>query len=768
MAKVSGTLAIKVAVVKLRLCMKRILKRCGLSWADVKPAVEAIDTVKELETAAADPETFLLQSVAKASGLVAAKLAAAKRVERFASVEQALKSQGVSWADVAHVLEALDTVQDVEAVMDDFQQLLQKMDASGGAVARKAKIIKLRPRIERVLKAQGLSWTDVISVVEGANADMLVAKELYDKLKELCSSREAKGHPASSEALLETMAKAAGGVAAIKVKIAQLSLKFKEVLKYQMLTWADVALALQVVNEESELQTVQKEVSATTDRLDVPLETRAATDKLYALLEMMAKAGGRVAIKVAVVKLRPSLEPELKRRGLSWKDVAPVLLAMEGASGLRWRCIGANRPAQGRALVNEELRDYMAMRIGLKWKEMLLGLEWEEVGTEKPTDGKELDNKELAEALRRKTAFVSDEWEQFDIKGLTTEHFIKSGDRYFRPVQQMGQGAKTMNHEELSCKKLSEALESETEFAEGRWKTFGIQSVHMHHCVRSGDKYFQPAGLIEFRDRQEDSEAFGISELSIDSFIQSGGFYFQPCDTVQKLEAAKNDPAGFLQTMFTSGLKWEKIPGRKPAAGRKLLNAKLSIALAPTGLKWEKIFHGRPAAGRELQNTQLSQALTGMLGLKWNDVSTEERINGKELMNKELAEALQGASGLKWSEAGTELPLNCTRLTNHKLSEALESKAEFTEDEWHAFGIVNRLQMNHCIKSGDKYFQPAEHKTTFAPAEWQRFGIKELRAEHFIKSGDKNLKPAGLSGLIWKDVGISMPVNGKELENKKL
>ena len=63
-----------------------------------------------------------------------------------------------------------------------------------------------------------------------------------------------------------------------------------------------------------------------------------------------------------------------------------------------------------------------------------------------------------------------------------------------------------------------------------------------------------------------------------------------------------------------------------------------------------------------------------------------------------------------------ELPANGERftneeltneVTNEQLSKALESKQEFTNDEWKQFGI-DRLQMRHWIRSGGKYFQPAE------------------------------------------------------------
>ena len=70
------------------------------------------------------------------------------------------------------------------------------------------------------------------------------------------------------------------------------------------------------------------------------------------------------------------------------------------------------------------------------------------------------------------------------------------------------------------------------------------------------------------------------------------------------------------------------------------------------------------------------------------------------------------ASGLRWRNVGSIGKGD--ELTNKELSEALQSNArwnarkdvKFTEAEWKAFGVKN-LRMNHFIKSGDSYFQPA-------------------------------------------------------------
>jgi len=73
-------------------------------------------------------------------------------------------------------------------------------------------------------------------------------------------------------------------------------------------------------------------------------------------------------------------------------------------------------------------------------KELASGLEWAYFGSEQPATGKELVHAGLSKALQEKTKFEKYEWyiyhgELFG-KGeaLEMQHFIKSGDDFFRPT----------------------------------------------------------------------------------------------------------------------------------------------------------------------------------------------------------------------------------------------------------------------------------------------------------------------------------------------
>ena len=59
------------------------------------------------------------------------------------------------------------------------------------------------------------------------------------------------------------------------------------------------------------------------------------------------------------------------------------------------------------------------------------GRKWRDV--KKPEEGAELSNAALADALKEKTEFSTEEWAAFGITALHLDHFIKSGNSYYKP-----------------------------------------------------------------------------------------------------------------------------------------------------------------------------------------------------------------------------------------------------------------------------------------------------------------------------------------------
>jgi FtsZ-binding cell division protein ZapB len=79
--------------------------------------------------------------------------------------------------------------------------------------------------------------------------------------------------------------------------------------------------------------------------------------------------------------------------------------------------------------------------------------------------------------------------------------------------------------------------------------------------------------------------------------------------------------------------------------------------------------------------------------------------------------------GLKWKETGPPSPVGI-EIVNAALSKALQTKGEFTQAEFDAFKVVG-LTKTHFIKSGDKFFQPADGITP----HWQVMPARMPRSE---------------------------------------
>ena len=63
-----------------------------------------------------------------------------------------------------------------------------------------------------------------------------------------------------------------------------------------------------------------------------------------------------------------------------------------------------------------------------------LGLKWIEMDSDKPTRGTEIESDRLAEALQSKATFKREEWEEFQVHNLSSDSFIKVGDKFFKPA----------------------------------------------------------------------------------------------------------------------------------------------------------------------------------------------------------------------------------------------------------------------------------------------------------------------------------------------
>jgi hypothetical protein len=70
------------------------------------------------------------------------------------------------------------------------------------------------------------------------------------------------------------------------------------------------------------------------ETIDSLEELRAAADNPEALLERVSRASGSAAKKLAIMHLKPLLDPCLHARGLEWADVVPVLETIDSIDEL--------------------------------------------------------------------------------------------------------------------------------------------------------------------------------------------------------------------------------------------------------------------------------------------------------------------------------------------------------------------------------------------------------------------------------------------------
>ena len=129
-----------------------------MTWVDIQPALELVDSQAELKRALSDPEAFF-KSLLTAGGPAARRMLIAQlRPHAEPSVQQ----QGLEWSDVLPMLDAVDSQDELQQALKDPEFFLKKLLArADGQVARKLIYSRLRPQAEPLLQRQGLTWVDV-------------------------------------------------------------------------------------------------------------------------------------------------------------------------------------------------------------------------------------------------------------------------------------------------------------------------------------------------------------------------------------------------------------------------------------------------------------------------------------------------------------------------------------------------------------------------------------------------------------------------------
>jgi fructose-specific component phosphotransferase system IIB-like protein len=279
----AGPAALRFTVAKLRPKLEPLLTQHSLTWEDVLPALELVKSVQDLEAALQDPEAFL-DKLTRSAGPVARRFLVAKLRPKLESL---LAQHSLTWEDAVPALELVKSVEELQAALEDPGVFLAKLTTSVGPVALRLAVAKLQPKLEPLLTQHSLTW-----------ADMLPALELVKSLEELQAA------VANPEAFLAQLVQSAGP-AAVRFAIAQLRPKLEPLLMQYSLTWKDAVPSLELVKSLPELEEALKNPEA--------------------LLDKLLTLGGPAAVRFAVAKLRPKLEPLLAKHSLTWEDMVPAL-----------------------------------------------------------------------------------------------------------------------------------------------------------------------------------------------------------------------------------------------------------------------------------------------------------------------------------------------------------------------------------------------------------------------------------------------------------
>jgi hypothetical protein len=235
---------------KLRPQLEPVLLDHGVTWEQAEPLLSQLTSIDRLQAAVDNPQSFV-RELLSASGPAAKALAIAKLrpvlapllIERGilgdATQTVAGKVSGTvdgvtasvqlpQWDSFVPVLSFIDTVDELQAAIENPQRLVDNLLSVASAASKAFAIARLQPVIEQaVLDAIGLSWEQITPVLE-----------LIDSLDELQAAIACPG--AFVEALLS-----ATSPYALQVALVRLEANMRPLVEAENVRWADALTVLE-------------------------------------------------------------------------------------------------------------------------------------------------------------------------------------------------------------------------------------------------------------------------------------------------------------------------------------------------------------------------------------------------------------------------------------------------------------------------------------------------------------------------------------------
>ena len=389
------------------------------------------------------------------------------------------------------------------------------------------------------------------------------------------------------------------------------------------------------------------------------------------------------------------------------------------------------------------------------------GLNWENIGKTLPTVGEKLENTALSQQLQKKALaqetlrtqsaagrleamdssslhFTEDEWREFGIARLRSDHFIKAGTSYFRPSGQ----------DERNEKQVMITLKTDTMMWHGLCVQFAQNQTIWSHDQLAPD----PGG-----GKRKCCSLFASGS---DGHVHVAHLDYLPASTFERLTAGlrleTNGPSRDRKELSSpsktmtltepqspqTSLSNSRLTARESASlgitrGSSILEESSwdidrdndEGALMQVWVFWDKLYAaggidadreaGHPRLGICPVDNSLLAICSGLSLELWvheyGELPTPQPCLAPRFSSTSSRQRTprQTASGLRWRNIGKRIPGDGVRLNSAKLSDALRSNkvegniTELTDAEWMACGVAE-LHLDHFIKSGAYFFQPVE------------------------------------------------------------
>ncbi len=124
----AGSAARKFLHVRIRAVLEPLLApastRTSLTWDDVRPNIELMDSCDELRAAIADPHAFL-QTFAQTAATSLGKRWLIEQLKKV--IQPYLTSAGIAWEKAGRVIELIDTIDEIKEAISDPQAFTEKV-----------------------------------------------------------------------------------------------------------------------------------------------------------------------------------------------------------------------------------------------------------------------------------------------------------------------------------------------------------------------------------------------------------------------------------------------------------------------------------------------------------------------------------------------------------------------------------------------------------------------------------------------------------------